>query len=56
MGAEFLGEKPEYCLAVEDAEAGIDARITDNLSERGLRGIKSHMKRYQGYVKVSRTQ
>lgn len=29
--AEFLGEKPEHCLVVEDAEAGIEAGIAGGM-------------------------
>ena len=30
-GAEYLGEKPENCLVVEDAEAGVDAGLAGGM-------------------------
>lgn len=35
-GAEFLGEKPEECLVVEDAEAGIDAGIAGGMKTAAI--------------------
>ncbi len=35
-GAEFLGEKPEDCLVVEDAEAGIDAGIAGGMKTAAI--------------------
>lgn len=35
-GAEFLGEKPENCLIVEDAEAGIDAGIAGGMKTAAI--------------------
>lgn len=35
-GAEFLGEKPENCLVVEDAEAGIDAGIAGGMKTAAI--------------------
>lgn len=34
--AEFLGEKPEDCLVVEDAEAGIDAGIAGGMKTAAI--------------------
>lgn len=34
--AEFLGEKPENCLVVEDAEAGIDAGIAGGMQTAAI--------------------
>lgn len=40
-GAEFLGEKPENCLVVEDAQAGIEAGIAGGMKTAGIgEGIK----------------
>ena len=35
-GAEFLGEKPEECLVVEDAEAGIDAGLAGGMKTAAI--------------------
>lgn len=35
-GAEFLGEKPQDCLVVEDAEAGIDAGIAGGMQTAAI--------------------
>lgn len=35
-GAEFLDEKPENCLVVEDAEAGIDAGIAGGMKTAAI--------------------
>lgn len=35
-GAEFLGEKPEDCLVVEDAEAGIEAGIAGGMKTAAI--------------------
>lgn len=35
-GAEFLGEKPEDCVVVEDAEAGIDAGIAGGMKTAAI--------------------
>ncbi|SHO45395.1 beta-phosphoglucomutase [Anaerocolumna xylanovorans] len=35
-GAEFLGEKPENCLVVEDAEAGIEAGISGGMKTAAM--------------------
>ncbi len=35
-GAEFLGEKPEECVVVEDAEAGIDAGIAGGMKTAAI--------------------
>lgn len=35
-GAEFLGEKPQDCLVVEDAEAGIDAGIAGGMKTAAI--------------------
>lgn len=35
-GAEFLGENPEKCLVVEDAEAGIDAGIAGGMKTAAI--------------------
>lgn len=34
--AEYIGEKPEDCLVVEDAEAGIDAAVAGNFDGAGM--------------------
>lgn len=34
--AEYIGEKPEDCLVVEDAEAGIDAAAAGNFDGAGI--------------------
>lgn len=34
--AEYIGEKPEDCLVVEDAEAGIDAAAAGNFDSAGI--------------------
>lgn len=35
-GAEYLGEKPQDCLVVEDAEAGIDAGIAGGMKTAAI--------------------
>ncbi len=42
--AEFLGEKPENCLVVEDAKAGIDAATAGKFKSAGLGEAAEHEK------------
>lgn len=42
--AEYLGEKPESCLVIEDAQAGIDAAVAGNFDSAGI-GSASHYDR-----------
>lgn len=42
MAAEFLGEKPEYCLVVEDAEAGIEAAVRGGFHAAGIGDACKH--------------
>ena len=40
--AEFLGEKPEDCLVVEDAKAGIDAAVSGGFKSAGIGEASEH--------------
>ncbi len=40
--AEFIGEKPEDCLVVEDAEAGIEAAFRGGFASAGLGEARNH--------------
>lgn len=42
MAAEFLGEKPEHCLVVEDAEAGIEAAVRGGFHAAGIGDACKH--------------
>lgn len=42
--AEFIHEKPENCLVVEDAEAGIDAAIAGHFDSAGIGTAVAHRK------------
>ena len=42
--AEFIHEKPENCLVVEDAEAGIDAAIAGHFDSAGIGTAVAHGK------------
>lgn len=42
--AEFIHEKPENCLVVEDAEAGIDAAIAGHFDSAGIGTAAAHGK------------
>ncbi len=40
--AEFIGEKPEHCLVIEDAEAGIEAAYRGGFHSAGLGEARKH--------------
>lgn len=42
--AEYIGEKPEDCLVVEDAEAGIDAAAAGNFDGAGIGSAAKYKK------------
>lgn len=42
MAAEFLGEKPEHCLVVEDAEAGFEAAVRGGFHAAGIGDACKH--------------
>lgn len=42
--AEFIGEKPEECLVIEDAEAGIDAAVAGNFDSAGIGSAAKYVK------------
>lgn len=42
MAAEFLGEEPEHCLVVEDAEAGIEAAVRGGFHAAGIGDACKH--------------
>lgn len=42
--AEFIGERPEDCLVIEDAEAGIDAAAAGNFDSAGIGSAANYEK------------
>ncbi len=40
--AEFIGEKPEDCLVIEDAEAGIEGAFRGGFDSAGIGEAKEH--------------
>ena len=44
MAADFLGEKPEDCYVVEDAEAGIDGALAGGFTAIGIGGAAEYEK------------
>lgn len=58
--AEYLNEKPQECLVVEDAEAGIEAAYRGNFYSAGVKDAKRHpcvtykLEQFSDLLKIAR--